>query len=347
VEGMVERLQPPNYFIDLNLDQVIDAITIHKEDYHLKPLFYTPLNAIDAIIYRQQIFQELENAPLIDQMLSFAKKMNEMRQHLKQVDRLSCKYQKESWFLDGVEIYCDAINQLSHHLDETGLKSRGFMALREYLINYRESAAFKELLRETKKLKADLSSIRYSLLIMDDGFKVSPYESESDYSVEVEKTFERFKQCTVKDYRVEFYDHEYLNHIEEKILDFVSDLYPEIFSSLSRYFELNRNFIDEKIRIFDREIQFYISYLKYISKLRAAGLQFCIPKVVSDSKEVYNFEGFDLALAHKLTSESLPIICNDFYLKNEERVIVVSGPNQGGKTTFARTFGQLHYLEKK
>ena len=135
-----------------------------------------------------------------------------------------------------------------------------------------------------------------------------------------------------------------MNHIEEKVLEFVALLYPEVFSTLETFSETHGNYLDHTISLFDREIQFYVSYLDYVSVFKGAELSFCYPKISDRDKEVYDYNGFDLAFGVKRILEKSPLVCNDFHLKDKERIIVVSGPNQGGKTTFARAFGQLHYL---
>jgi len=339
-----ETLEAPVFFVDLNLDQVVDAITAGKQEYNLKPFYCTSLHDVEAIEYRHEIFRDLENPPLFEKIKSFAQKMRAVRDHLAQAEKLYYKYQKERWFVDTVEIYCDAVTCLMHDLSLVDLKSWGFVHFRDYVATYTQSEGFTSLLAETKQLLADLSSVHYSLLIKGNAVTVRKYESESDYSVEVEHTFEKFKQGAVKDYRVKFSSSPDMNHVQAAVLDLLAKLYPDIFLHLDEYCAQNAGYLDETIATFDREIQFYVAYLEYLGIFTRAGFKFCYPEVSGTCKDVYDYEGFDLALADKLVRERAPVVCNDFYLQDKERIFVVTGPNQGGKTTFARTFGQLHFL---
>ncbi len=341
--GVDERKEPP-FFADLNLDQVLESMIIGRAAYNLKPFFYTPLHDVTAVEYRHEILHDLEKKSVFASVGAFAEKMEAMRKHLAQAKKLYYRYQKERWFLDAVEIYCDAVSSLAEELTRLDVQSRGFLAFREYLTDYIKADGFTALAAETQKLQDDLVRVRYSVNIKGNRVKVSKYDEEADYSAEVEEVFAKFKQGAVKSHLAKFPDWPDMNHVEARILDLVARLYPDIFQALDDYCVRHRMYLDDTIRAFDREVQFYLAYLEFIAPFKSAGLAFCYPYVSTRSKEVRASEAFDLALANKLRRENSAVVCNDFYLKDPERIFVVSGPNNGGKTTFARMFGQLHYL---
>ena len=335
--------QAPEYFADLHLDEIIETIVAGKDEYDLRPFFYRPLREAEAIAYRHEVFRDLEGERLFRLVETFAERMRLIRQQLTQ--KLYCELQKQAWLLIAVQTYCDAVERLVSDLTAVELESRGLLAFRTYLREYAASELFAALRNEALGIAEELAQLRYCILIRENGFTVRKYEGEPDYGGAVEATFEQFRQGAVKSFRVQFRDPIEMNHVEEKVLEFVARLYPEQFAHLDSFCRANIDFIDAAVGAFDREIQFYVAYLQYAAVFRTAGLEMCYPHMLNGvEKRIASKNGFDLALAGKLVRDGKTVVCNDFHLEDGERIIVVSGPNQGGKTTFARAFGQMHYL---
>jgi DNA mismatch repair protein MutS len=341
-----DTAEMPEFFRDLNLDQIVfAAITAGKEEYDLKPFFYRRLAGADDIAYRQEVMQDLEDPRLFAAIGAFAEQMQEMRRRLRGVEKGYYRWQKNAWFLDAVALYCGATRQLAADLVAAKPRSRGLQQFREYLQGYVGSAAFSTLQSDTEETKAALRIPQYCVHIRDLAVTVRKYEDEIDYSTEIEATFAKFRQGSeVKNYLVKFPEYAGINHVEAQIVECVAKHYPGIFSAFAAYCERYRGFADMTLQRFDREVQFYIVYLQYVGRIRRTGLVFCYPQVTRQTKAARGRDIFDLALAAKLVSEGKAVVRNDFDLRGEERVLVVSGPNQGGKTTFARTLGQLHHL---
>lgn len=335
--------EPPAYFVDLNIDQIITAVTTGKEEYDLRPFFHVAPLDRDTIDYRQEVMRDLVEADTIAAVKSFADGMREVRQHIQRTEKDYYKRSKEAWFLDAVVIYCNAVSQLEQALRAAAIASRGLRGFSDYLTAYVHADRFGRLSREAHDLATSLVQVRYCVVIKEGSVGVRHCGEEPDYSVEIEKTFARFRQGDPNTYTFKIGASSDMNHVEAAIVDRVALLYPDLFDRLSAFFADHTDFMDPTITRFDREIQFYVAYLDHIAGLRRAGLPFCYPQIAR-RREVRCRDGFDLALADKLLHQKATVVCNDFHLQGEERIFVVSGPNQGGKTTFARLFGQIHYL---
>jgi len=119
-----ERTVMPDYFVDLNLDQVVDKVTAAWADCSLKPFYWFYPEDVDAIRYRHEVFRDIED-PRIDQPVrDFTQSMRDVRECLVRASKLYYGLQQQSWHLDAVVIYFNAITRFANELSRAPIKSR-------------------------------------------------------------------------------------------------------------------------------------------------------------------------------------------------------------------------------
>jgi hypothetical protein len=338
-----EGLAQPAHFRDLNLDQVVAAI-LGKDPYELRRLFWAPLHDVQTVRYRQDVFRDLECGELTTAIRKFADQMRDAAEQLAAAEKLEHRLLGDRLFLDAAQKYCDSVVSLVDDLAREVVYSAALIRFRQHLTKYAESPAFADLNAAAGGLGGRLAGVRYSLLIRGRRVTVKRFDPGQDYGTEVTQSFARFNEGGLRDHRVAFRGDLWMGHVQGFVLERLARLFPEEFASVKAFRLRHAGYPDAALVAFAREVRFYLAVLDYVHQLEAAGLTFCYPRVSERPPEVHAKDAFDLALASKRVTEQRPVVPNDFSLAGPERVIVVTGPNQGGKTTFARMFGELHYL---
>ncbi|MCU1640320.1 MAG: mismatch repair protein MutS protein [Nocardia sp.] len=329
---------------DLNLERVFAEIAGPGSSESVDHLLRTPLLHSEDVEYRREVFQDLSSLALRAQLEAFSRSMSNIRQQLSELPTVRHTVLRCRLRLDVLHAYCQTVLTLRQGLDGVVLESRGLAAWRDYLNIYVARAEFGELVSGCEEVLAGLGEIRYSMRIDDHRIVIGAASGAPDYAAAVERVFEPFLRGWAPAGLDGIPWSTSVHPVEERVLDELVQIFPRPFRRMIEHSESGGEFMDPVIDRVDDELQFYFSYLHLVDKLSARGLEFCLPEV-TDSFDSIRVQGaYDLALALKCVDEGEVPVANDYHLSGSERIIVVTGPNQGGKSTFARMFGQVAYL---
>ncbi len=259
----------PACFGDLNLDQVVAAVTAGRGEYDLPALGGAPRGDEDAVRFRQEVFSDLEPKGVREAVGAFAATMRSVRGVLGQT--LSHRYQQETWHFEAAETYARGVTGLVTAFEGIVVRSRGLIRFREYLATYCGSQAFQSLVAEATRVREALAGVRYNLPIRGGRVAVGTPDPGPDYTAQIEAAFERFRRGAVRDYLATFSVDPDLSHVG--ILDRIALLYPDAFRALDEFFVRHGSFADPTIAAFDREVQFYLAYLEFIDRLRSGDVR--------------------------------------------------------------------------
>ncbi len=337
---------------DLNAERIVNAVFARtkKDRDKLEMLFYYPLRDADPVSFRLEIMQDIRDIPaLYDVLMEFSKALPDIRDVYAKSKTGRNADQDAARLLECACDYIQAVNSFVEKTRPMDLKSRGMQRLREHFSKIYDSKEYKTLSEEATTLDRDVkdaSSFFFALNNSPNSIGIIRGTLNLD---------ETIAGKIVKDAAILFRNEQKTNcsiynnipttPLEQELIGAFRKQKPEVFERLMKFNEKYATYPFTEDGIIEYEFEFYLAYIAFVRTLEERGFQFCVPRIAEKEQRVFGV--YDLGLAHEVFEsggDASRVIANDFQFLPDERVLIITGPNQGGKTTFARSVGLFQVL---
>ncbi|URX61718.1 hypothetical protein KR767_16880 [Luteibacter anthropi] len=331
---------------DLQLSGWALAIAEQPGALDIRPFLKAPAATTAEAVFRQGVFRDLNAAPIRRAFGAFLQAMTVYEKAATRANEQASTLELARYQLTAVSAYCTGVRDILQALRQGPAASDALAGLTHYLSTYAASDGFLAMANRASKLESELDVLRYGLRLGPGYVAVESVARDEDYAAVVAQAFARFRVDGAKDYRTAYQGPRHLNGLEERILIELADEHRVLFDELTRFAADYADPIDPVVAQVRSEVAFYTTVFDVVQESERLGQPWCLPEFIAAHDRTIVVEAADVALLHPAIGDPTHVVRNDLDRTAAEQLIVITGPNQAGKTTFARIWGQLHVLAR-
>jgi len=340
----IQGIKQPDFFVDLNLDQVVNRIQKCSPDYPVKEYFYA-FPTKEDLVYRQEVYGDIKKTLLYDRFMQFSADMRRSADKELSPTFSGEPLQGACWQLESVYFYCKAIMELKQELAKQEITATGLKELQGFLEEMCREPAFAQMQKDAYDIWETLTGTKFTLEINGNKLRISQVAQEGTYEDLLTECFKEYGVVEKGSMHSPFTADLFLTRLERRLLQTFFSKYPKLEAEIDTFAEKYQQYKNPLILRLEKEVQFYLASYTFQKEWEGQGAVFCTP-TFDEARPMEGLEVYDLALACVNYPAEKEVVSNDFTYGDSEQFFIVNGPNQGGKTTFARSLGQLIYFAK-
>lgn len=350
---------PQDYITNLELEQLSRLISPEYSMNALKA--FTQLSTDpETLNYRLDILEDFLNVPSLENVLYENVHKLYINEHINvQKLGLADSFYALNQRLESLKTFIECITKCHEFCDKNRSKfnSKALQGLSDYFSSVYNSEYFDEVKRETdeclKILAKGVKSVTVGINFDD---MMRPVEamllSVSTDAIKKQGRFDwLFKRIGGGDRAIGkthslYNENGGQNDLEAPLFRELKEINSEYISHLDIAIRAYFKKSTEDILTFESQMSFYIGAKKIIEAVRARGLSMCRPKYLPMEERKMDAKGvFDLSFYIQMVNSDPmanlkdKIITNDCRFDDDGRFFVLTGANNGGKTTYTRAIG--------